>query len=87
MKLTHRQRDILGEIESLQNENQGDPIHYSMLAQKMDIGNSTAYHMLRVLEGKGCIVSRYRLPEVRIGRSSVVFEMTDAGREATPEKQ
>ena len=81
MKLTRRQMDCLGEINDLQRQNQGDPVHYSDLAQRLDISKSTAYYMLRMLEEKGCVASQYQLPEVRIGRSSRVFEMSEMGQE------
>ena len=81
MKLTHRQRDFLEQIQKLQAENEGDPVHYTELAKRLDISNSTAYHMMRVLEEKGCVIAQYQLPKIRIGRSSVVFGVSDAGRE------
>ena len=81
MKLTRRQREFLQRTVALQRENNGKPIHYSALAERLGVTGITAYNMLNTLEQKGCVVASYILPEVRVGRSSIVFEATYIGRQ------
>lgn len=79
--ITRRQREFLQGTVTLQSENDGDPIHYSALAEQMDVTNITAYNMLNTLERKGCVIASFVLPETRAGRSSIVFQVTAIGRQ------
>ena len=80
LKLTGRQRQYLRQMIALQGLNENEPIHYSALAERLGVNNVTAYDMLRSLETKGCVEARYDLPEVRSGRSTILFSVTTAGR-------
>ncbi len=73
MKLTHRQRDFLEKFRELY-QRVGEPLHYTEVAQYLGVGKVTAYEMLRHLEKKGVVSSRYQkhVPGVP-GRSQVVF--------------
>jgi predicted ArsR family transcriptional regulator len=55
-----------------------EPIHYSLVAQRLGLNNSTAYDMLRLLEQKGMINSQYDTPKATAGpgRSSILFSPT-----------
>lgn len=81
VNLTRRQREFLQGTVVLQSENDGEPIHYSVLAEQLDVTNITAYNMLNTLERKGCVIASYLLPETRVGRSSIVFQVTAVGRQ------
>jgi len=74
MNLTLRQRVFLKRfIELCQKE--GEPVHYSRVAQCLGLSNSTAYDMLRLLGQKGLVNSKYLLPKPSSGpgRSSILF--------------
>ncbi len=61
----------------------GEPVHYSTVAERLGVSNSTAYEMLRVLEGKGFLSAGYVLGEGSgPGRSTVVFTPTSHGPDA-----
>ena len=81
IKLTGRQRQYLQQMVRLQAVNSDEPVHYSTLAEKLGISTISAYNMLRVLEQKGCVRSSYELSGLGVGRSSVLFDVTAAGRE------
>lgn len=84
LQLTGRQKQFLYEMSRLEEENAGHAIHYSLLAERLGVSHSTAYTMLRILERKGCVIARFHLPSSRvrrIGRSTVLFEMTHAGHQ------
>jgi len=51
------------------------PLHYSVVAQRLGLSKSTAYDMLRLLEKKGFVTSEYATPKkvAGPGRSSVLF--------------
>jgi Mn-dependent DtxR family transcriptional regulator len=73
MKLTKRQETFIMNLLDLYREAQ-QPIHYTVLAERLGVSRFTAYDMLRVLEDKGFVSSEYRLPEEsRSGRSERVF--------------
>lgn len=78
-RLTRRQQQYLHETFQLQNENRGDAIHYSDLAERLSVSKNTAYSVLRRLEEKGCVRSQFSLPQVRVGRSSILFKLTNMG--------
>jgi len=75
--LTKRQREFLGKLLDLYYQEEG-PIHYSMVAKRLGVGNVTAYEMLRLLEDRGLARAEYQRPDDMQGpgRSSVVFRPT-----------
>lgn len=78
MKLTRRQETFVYKLLDLYRELDG-PIHYSTLAERIGVSPFTAYDMLRLLEEKGLVTSKYRLGSdkpVR-GRSRIVFAPTE----------
>ncbi len=81
MKLTKRQEEFVQSLLDLYGELQ-EPFHYSELAERLGVSRFTAYDMLRVLEEKGIVASRYQLDEERSGpgRSVVVYEPTPRAR-------
>lgn len=52
------------------------PVHYTDVAQALDVSPVTAYEMLRLLEDKGLAESKTVRPDGRRGRSIVVFSPT-----------
>lgn len=74
MKLTFRQKAFLSRVLDLYRETQ-EPLHYSVVAERLGLSNSTAYDMLRLLEQKGMISSEYTIPKATYGpgRSSILF--------------
>lgn len=83
MKLTRRQEEFVYSLLELYGELQ-EPFHYSELAERLGVSRFTAYDMLRVLEEKGIVASRYQLDDERSGpgRSAVVYEPTPRARRA-----
>ena len=82
MELTLRQKTFLDNLIDLYHEAQ-QPIHYSVLAQKLGVNRFSAYDMLKLLESKGLVRSEYVLEEHNTGpgRSSVVFYPLAKARE------
>jgi len=82
-KLTRRQQEFLGKILDLHQEMDG-PIHYVALAERLGVGNVTAYEMLRLLEERGLVEAEYHLPDGDRGpgRSSVLFSPTPKAERA-----
>ena len=82
IKLTFRQKAFLGKLHDVYRETQG-PIHYSLVAERLGLSNSTAYDMLRVLEQKGMVGSQYATPKeiAGPGRSSILFYPTSRAKE------
>ena len=78
MPLTSRQRASLEKLFDVYYQHLQEPIHYTTLARALGVANSTAYDMLRLLEGKGYVASEYHLAEGRggPGRSMVLFRPT-----------
>ena len=78
-KLTRRQKQFLSQFLDMYQE-MDEPIHYVALAKRLDIGNVTAYEMLRLLEKRGLVEMDYHLsPGDRgPGRSTVLFQPTQA---------
>jgi hypothetical protein len=76
-KLTRRQQQFLSQFLDVYR-GMDEPIHYTTLAERLGIGNVTAYEMLRLLEERGLVASEYYLPgqERGPGRSSVLFQPT-----------
>jgi len=77
MKLTGRQQSFLKDFLDLYRQ-ENAPLHYVMVAERLDVGKVTAYDMLRILEEKGLVSSEYVLPPERsgAGRSTIVFRPT-----------
>ena len=76
MDLTKRQRNFLTQFLDLYREVK-TPLHYTLVARRLGIGNVTAYEMLRLLEKRGFVASKYELPRSGPGRSNVVFYPTE----------
>ena len=72
MKVTKRQKEFINKLIVLYKDS-NEPIHYSDLAEKLDVSPFTAYDMLRVLEEKGFVDSEYQMPDGTSGRSIRVF--------------
>ncbi len=76
MTLTSRQRTFLERLLDLYRESR-QPIHYTTIAEKLGIGRTTAYDMMRLLEQKGYVTPEYVLAsDAGPGRSTVVFSPT-----------
>src|SRR5574340_359841 len=74
--LTPRQRRMLENLIDLYREAH-EPVHYTLVAQRLGIRNTTAYEMLKLLERDGYVTSEYVLSgNAGPGRSSVVFAPT-----------
>lgn len=73
-KLTHRQQEFLKALIDL-HQRQGGAVHYSRVAEHLDVGKVTAYEMLRLLEGRDLVRREYERPEQGRGpgRSPVAF--------------
>lgn len=78
-KLTQRQKQFLSQFLDFFHESKG-PIHYVALAKRLEIGNVTAYEMLRLLEKQGLAEAEYHLPPGNRGpgRGKVFFRPTQA---------
>jgi predicted ArsR family transcriptional regulator len=76
-RLTLRQKAFLKKFLEVYREKQ-EPVHYSVVAQRLGLNNSTAYDMLRLLEQKGMVSSHYDTPKATAGpgRSSILFSPT-----------
>ncbi|MFC2029102.1 LexA family protein [Chloroflexota bacterium] len=76
-RLTPRQHTFIDVLVELYRE-QGGPVHYSELADRVGVNRFSAYDMLKVLEKKGFASSSYALAAERTGpgRSMVVFAPT-----------
>jgi DNA-binding MarR family transcriptional regulator len=76
MSLTPRQRATLEKLIDLYREAR-EPIHYTLVAQRLGVRSTTAYEMLKLLEREGYVQSEYVLASnAGPGRSSVVFKPT-----------
>lgn len=76
-KLTRRQQEFLGKFLDLYAEGQ-EPLHYTAVAERLGVGNVSAYEMLRLLEERGLVRAEYQVPTERQGpgRAPVVFMPT-----------
>ena len=54
MELTFRQKTFLSKLLDLYHEMR-EPVHYSLVAERLGLSSSTAYDMLRLLEQKGMV--------------------------------
>jgi energy-coupling factor transport system substrate-specific component len=77
MELTFRQKVFLSKLLDHYRERK-EPIHYSDIAKRLGLNNSTAYDMLKLLEKKGMVTSEYGIPKevAGPGRSSIRFVPT-----------
>ena len=77
MKLTGRQKAFLSQFLDLYREAR-DALHYTDVAQRLGVSKIAAYDMLRLLEKRGLLESRYVLRGKGrgAGRSSIVFRPT-----------
>jgi len=77
MKLTRRQKDFLEQFLDIYRED-SQPLHYSVVAERLGVSSITAYDMLRLLEERGLVVSKYIVPGKGAGpgRSTIVFYPT-----------
>ncbi|APV45082.1 helix-turn-helix domain-containing protein [Dehalogenimonas formicexedens] len=77
MKLTFRQKIFLSKLLDAYRDMK-EPVHYSVIANRLGLNNSTAYDMLRLLEKKGMVTSEYDTPKETAGpgRSSIRFVPT-----------
>ena len=76
--LTNRQLQYLNHFLDIYQEME-QPIHYGTVAERLGIGNVTAYEMMRLLEDKGLLRSEYLSNNNRRGpgRSSIYFYPTE----------
>ena len=74
MKLTFRQEVFLSKLLDFYRETR-EPLHYSLVAERLGLSGSAAYDMLRLLEQKGMVGSEYATPKATSGpgRSSILF--------------
>ncbi len=81
MKLTRRQQMFLGKFLDLYRL-KDEPLHYTIVAEYLEVNPITAYDMLRLLEERDLIASDYIPPSRRAGagRSTVVFVPTPAAQ-------
>lgn len=81
-ELTPRQQDFLDQVIRL-HKTTGRAVHYSTVAERLGVGKSTAYEMLRLLGRKGYLSVDYVLEEGSgPGRSTVVFTPRSRGPDA-----
>ena len=78
--LTRRQKEVLSTLLDLYRQ-EGNPIHYSLLAGQLGVGKISAYEMLRLLEKWGMVEAEYQKSALTRGpgRSPVVFRPTPSG--------
>jgi DNA-binding MarR family transcriptional regulator len=85
-KLTSRQQAFLDQVIAL-FETTGESVHYSVVADRLGVARSTAYEMMRLLEGKGYLTAEYVLGDsAGPGRSAIVFMPSFRGVDAEWER-
>lgn len=77
IKLTRRQQAFLDKLFDLYREF-GQPVHYSVVAERLGVNRFSAYDMLKTLEEKGVAASAYASKggQKGPGRSMVLFYPT-----------
>ena len=83
MELTYRQKSFLKKLVELHREAR-QPLHYTQVAQRLGIGKSSAFDMLRLLERQGLVTCDYVLPKESPspGRAQVRFWPTTRAKKA-----
>lgn len=78
MTITKRQSIFIEQLFELYKDAK-NPVHYSVIAEKLSVSPFTAYDMLRRLEKKGIVKAEYRLTSDKSapGRTEVVFLPTE----------
>jgi DNA-binding MarR family transcriptional regulator len=78
-EITRRQKEFLSQFLDIYLKID-EPIHYSDLAERLDLSKISVYEMLRLLEKRGLIQSEFRLASENRGpgRASVLFQPTKA---------
>lgn len=73
-KLTRRQLEVLSKLLDLYRQN-GEPIHYTALAEHLGVSPVSAYEMLRILEAHGMADAEHQRSEPAggPGRPTVAF--------------
>lgn len=81
MKLTRRQQTVLRQFLDVYREH-GEALHYTVVAEHLDVSTVTAYDMLRLLEDRGLLASEFVPPSQGegSGRARVVFRPTAAAQ-------
>lgn len=76
-KLTYRQKQFLTQFLDIYKE-MDHSVHYVAVAERLGIGNVTAYEMLRLLEERGLVRAEYQqnIDQHGPGRSNVLFYPT-----------
>lgn len=76
-RLTRRQQEFLRALIEL-HQQKGEAIHYTLVAEHLDVGRVTAYEMLRLLEKRGLALREFQRSEIERGpgRSPVSFRPT-----------
>lgn len=80
MKLTKRQRAFIEKMLDIYTELQ-EPVHYSVVAEKLQLSKYTAYDMLSLLAEKGYVEAVYETNRTGPGRASVLFRPTQKAQE------
>ncbi len=80
MKLTKRQKIFIEKMLDIYLEIH-EPIHYTTVAEQLNLSKYTAYDMLRLLEEKGYVESVYETRGEGPGRASVLFQPTQKAKE------
>jgi predicted ArsR family transcriptional regulator len=80
MKLTKRQIIFIEKMLDIYLEVQ-EPIHYTTVAEQLNLSKYTAYDMLRLLEKKGYVESVYETRSEGPGRASISFQPTQKAKE------
>lgn len=86
MELTGRQEAFIRNLVDLYLQH-AEPIHYSLLAERLGVSPFTAYDMMRLLEERGYVRSEYQLQEGKrqAGRSIIVFAPTPKAHQVIAE--
>jgi DNA-binding PadR family transcriptional regulator len=80
-KLTRRQQMVLGKFLDLYRDGE-EALHYTIVAEKLEVNPVTAYDMLRLLEDRGLLTTEFVPPSQRegSGRAKVLFSPTPAAQ-------
>jgi len=79
MKLSTRQQDVLNRLLDLYRRSEA-PVHYTEVADALNVSPVTAYDMLRRLEEKGMVEAETIRPVGHKGRSLIAFSPTPRAR-------